>query len=341
MPNSALPSHMRALYLTDAGPVLQAYTPVPKPGRDEALIRVHLAGVCATDLQLLQGYKGGFRGILGHEFVGTVVAAPAHAQWLGRRVVGEINHGCGVCALCQDGLANHCPNRRALGIMNWDGAFADYLTMPVANLHPVPAVLSNHQAIFAEPLAAALRILEQVHVGPSSRVYVLGDGRVGNLVAQALARTGCDLTVIGRHPAKLALLHRLGMATAVADNPADLTGLLAQPAHVVVDVTGNPSGIETALTLVRPTGTVVLKTTVAEKLDHFDLSRLTVREIRILGSRCGPFAPALRLLAAGAIVTAPLIHARFGLDDGVAALEQAGQRGVLKVLIEMDADGAG
>lgn len=341
MPISTVPTHMRALYSTDTGPVVRTDAPVPKPSRDEVLIRVHLAGVCATDLQLLHGYKGGFRGILGHEFVGTVVVAPGHAEWLGRRVVGEINHGCGECALCKDGLATHCPNRRALGITNWDGAFADYLTMPVANLHSVPAALGDEQAVFTEPLAAALRILEQVHIGPDSRIYVLGDGRLGNLVAQVLARTGCDLTVVGRHPEKLALLHRLGIATALADNPADMTGLLARPAHVVVDGTGSPAGIETALSLVRPTGTVVLKTTVAEKLEHFDLSRLTVREVRILGSRCGPFAPALRLLAAGAIVTDPLIHARFGLDDGVAALEYAGQRGVLKVLIEINADGAG
>ncbi len=336
MPNSAVPTHMRALFLTDEGPVVRTDVPISKPSRGEALIRVHLAGVCATDLQLLQGYKGDFRGVLGHEFVGTVVAAPGNETWVGRRVVAEINHGCGECALCQDGLAKHCPNRRALGITNWDGAFADYLTMPVANLHPVPAALGDEQAVFTEPLAAALRILEQVHIGPDSRVYVLGDGRLGNLVAQALARTGCNLTVIGRHPEKLALFHRLGMATAVADNPADLTGLLARPAHVVVDATGTPTGIETAIALTRPTGTVVLKSTVAEKLERFDLSQLAVDEVTILGSRCGPFAPALRLLAAGAIVTDPLIHARFGLNDAVAALEQAGQRGVLKVLIDMD-----
>lgn len=331
-----LPSHMRALVLTDAGPVVRTDVPVPKPGRDEALIQVHLAGVCATDLQLVRGYKGGFRGVLGHEFVGTVAAAPGHEEWLGRRVVGEINAGCGECALCKEGLANHCPTRRALGITTWNGAFADYLSMPVANLYHVPPALPDEQAVFTEPLAAALRILEQVHVGPDSRVYVLGDGRLGNLTAQALARTGCDLTVIGRHPEKLALLQRLGIATAVAANPADMTGLLAQPAHVVVDATGTPGGIETALSLVRPTGTVVLKTTVSEPLERFDLSQLAVDEVCILGSRCGPFAPALRLLAAGAIITAPLIHARFGLDDGVAALEQAGQRGVLKVLIEME-----
>ena len=332
---------MRALHLTDAGPVLGADTPIPKSGRDEALIRVHLAGICATDLQLLRGYKGGYRGVLGHEFVGTVVAAPGHDEWLGRRATGEINTGCGVCALCRGGLAKHCRQRRVLGISNWDGAFADYLTMPVANLHPVPADLSDQRAVFTEPLAAALRILEQVHIGPNSRVYVLGDGRLGNLAAQVLARTGCNLTAIGRHPEKLALLQRLGIPTAVMDNPADLTGLLARPAHVVVDATGSVAGIETALSLVRPTGTVVLKSTVADKLDRFDFSRLVVGEVQILGSRCGPFAPALRLLAAGAIVTDPLIHARFGLDDGVAALEQAGQRGVLKVLIEMGAAEAG
>lgn len=329
-----IPTHMRALHLTDHGPELRTDSPVPKPSRGEVLVRVHLAGVCATDLQLLQGYKDDFRGVLGHEFVGTVVAAPGAEEWLGRRVTGEINWACGACSLCRRGIGKHCANRRVLGMQGWDGAFADYLLAPVTNLHPVPPSLADDRAVFTEPLAAALQVLEQVHLTPDSRVYVLGDGRLGNLVAQAAARTGCDLTVVGRHPQKLINLQRLGINTTVADNDADRIGLQAQPADVVVECTGTPTGVLSACSLVRPAGTIVLKSTVAEPLKQIDLSGAVVSEIQILGSRCGPFAPALRLLDAGAIVTDPLIHARYSLDKAVAALEHAGQRGVLKVLID-------
>ncbi len=333
-----IPKQMRALALTDDGPRLWTRYPVPVPGPGEALVRVRLSGVCSTDLQLLAGYKGGYRGVLGHEFVGEVAAAAGAAEWLGRRVVGEINIGCGYCDLCRRGLGKHCRQRQTLGIIGRDGAFADYLTLPLANLHPVPSNVPDEQAVFTEPLAAALEILEQVHITPDSRVVQIGDGRLGLLVAQVLATTQCDLTVIGRNPEKLAILHDQGVVNTVlvgrgggAQDAFD--ALSARAADVVVDVTGSPAGFVHARRLVRPQGTLVLKSTFAEALPDFDVSSLVVDEITLVGSRCGPFTPALRMLQRRAVAVEPLIHARFSLDDAVEALDYAGRKGVLKVLI--------
>lgn len=324
---------MRALLLTDDGPQLETDYPTPTPGPEEALIRVRLAGVCATDLQLLAGYKQGYQGVLGHEFVGEVVDAPGHEQWVGQRVAGELNIGCGHCDLCHRGLGKHCRQRQTMGIIGRDGAFADFLTLPVANLHPLPDTLSDEQAVFVEPVAAALQLLEQCHIHPKQRVYVLGDGRLGLLVAQVLARTGCDLTGLGRTSAKLAILSSLGIPTARTDHPKVLSALLAHPADLVVEVTGSPDGFALARQLVRPSGVLALKSTFAADLPNFDTSSLVVDEITLVGSRCGPFAPAIRLLAEGAVAVEPLIHARYSLDDGLAALAHAARRGVLKVLV--------
>lgn len=325
---------MRAFILTDHGPELQTNFPMPSPGADEALIRVRLAGICATDLHLIAGYKGGFRGVLGHEFVGEVIAAPTAPAWVGQRVVGEINIGCGQCTLCQRRLGKHCRARQSLGIIGRNGAFADYLTLPLVNLHPVPAGVTDEQAVFVEPLAAALQILEGVHLRPSSHVYVVGDGRLGLLVAQVLALTGCDLTLIGHHVNKLAILHEVGITQAVLASPEVLDDLWTRPADLVVEATGSPGGFEQARRLVRPQGILVLKSTFAGVLPAFDASSLVVDEITIVGSRCGPFAPALQLLATGRVQVEPLIHARFPLDDAVAALQHAASKGVLKVLLQ-------
>ena len=324
---------MRALLLTDDGPRLETNYPTPQPAPNEALIGVRLAGVCATDLQLLAGYKHGYRGVLGHEFVGEVVEAPGYTQWVGQRVAGELNIGCGHCDLCRRGLGKHCRQRQSLGIIRRDGAFADFLTLPIANLHPLPGGLPDAHAVFVEPLAAALQLLEQCHIRPDQRVYVLGDGRLGLLVAQVLARTGCDLIALGRTPAKLAILAERSIATARTDDPERLHELLAHPADLVVEVTGSPDGFGLARRLVRPGGVLALKSTFAADLPAFDISSLVVDEITLLGSRCGPFPPAIRLLAEGGVAVQPLIHACYSLDDGVAALEYAGRRGVLKVLI--------
>jgi threonine dehydrogenase-like Zn-dependent dehydrogenase len=329
---------MRALRLTDRGLIFDPSAPTPQPLPGEGLIRVRLAGVCATDLALLAGYKGGFRGILGHEFVGEVVAAPDAPEWVGRRVVGEINVGCGSCALCARGLAKHCPQRYAVGIKGKDGAFADLLTLPVANLHAVPDEVRDEQAVFAEPLAAALEVLEQVSIGPTSRVVVIGDGRLGLLISQVVALTGCDLTVIGRHAAKLDLLAQWGCGATALDGSAEAGALAATPIDVVIEATGAPQGFAAARALVRPGGVLVLKSTFAGEMSpraqmHVDLNSLVVDEVTVIGSRCGPFAPALRLLASGRVQVEPLIQARYALGDGVAAVRYAGQRGVLKVVI--------
>lgn len=327
------PAVMTALLLTDDGPLVQHDYPCPRPAAGEALIRVRLAGICATDLELLRGYKNGYRGVLGHEFVGEVAAAPNAPEWLGRRVVGEINVGCGVCDLCRRGLGKHCRRRSSLGILGRDGAFADYLTLPIANLHAVPDTLPDAAAVFSEPLAAALQIVEAVHLQPGMRVCQIGDGRMGLLVAQVLAGTGCDLTVVGRHAAKLELVERLsGARTLMAETIDDQVEAFAD---LVVDVTGSPTGFDLARRLVRPGGTLVLKSTFAGGLLNFDISSLVVDEVTVVGSRCGPFAPALRLLAEGRVQTHPLVSAGYSLAEGAAALRRAGETGVLKVLVHV------
>ncbi|MEZ4867777.1 MAG: alcohol dehydrogenase catalytic domain-containing protein [Caldilineaceae bacterium] len=326
---------MRALCLTEQGLELRHDYPTSQPGPQEALVRVRLAGVCATDLQLLAGYKGGYRGVLGHEFVGEVVQAEAAPSLVGARVVGELNIGCGECNLCRRGLGKHCHKRQSLGIIGRDGAFADYLTLPIANLQRVPDALTDEQAVFTEPLAAALQLREQLALEPHNRVIVLGDGRLGLLVAQVLALTGCDLTVVGRNPAKLALLQHLAGAvtTLLADSP-EVAALAHQQADIVVEVTGSPQGFAQARRWVRPGGVLALKSTFADCSPAVDLSALVVDEITLLGSRCGPFAPALRLLAAGLVQVESLLHGCYSLDDAPAALHHAAQKGVLKVLIK-------
>lgn len=329
---------MKALCLTEQGPQIQSSYPDPVPQVGEALVRVRLAGICATDLALIGGYKKGFHGVLGHEFVGDVIAAPDAPEWVGRRVVGEINIGCGICPVCLRGLGKHCPQRETLGIINRNGAMAEMVTLPIANLHEVPASLKDEVAVFAEPLAASLEILQQVHITPSMRVYLIGNGRMGMLIAQVLALTGCDLTVIGRHAETLQLLRDWhGCQTFLIG--ADLIGaedeamLTARQADVVVEATGSSGGFDLARRLVRPMGTLVLKSTYANSKIPVDLSQLVVNEITVVGSRCGPFEPALQLLNQGRVHVLPLIHAWYSLDDGLTAFEHAGRRGVLKVLI--------
>ena len=301
--------------------------PAPLPG--EALVRVLRAGICNTDLELTRGYYP-FTGVLGHEFVGVVEQGPH--ELLGERVVGEINAVCGQCAHCRHGRRTHCANRTVLGIVQRDGAFAQYLTLPTENLHVVPAVLSTDAATFAEPLAAALQIQEQLPIGLGDRVLLVGAGKLGQLIAQTLALTGCDLYVVGRNRAKLELLDQSRIATgAAADVPAG-------EFDIAVDCTGNADGFAIARAALRPRGTLLLKSTYADRL-NVDASALVVDEITLLGSRCGPFAPALRLLSEGRVQVEPLIHARYGLVDGLAAFERAQQRGILKVLLTMESAG--
>jgi threonine dehydrogenase-like Zn-dependent dehydrogenase len=262
--------------------------------------------------------------VLGHEFVGIVEAGCE--ELLNRRVVGEINAYCGTCEYCQQGSSNHCDRRTVLGIVNRHGAFAEYLTLPIVNLHPLPDRVSTNAATFTEPLAAALEIQEQVNITPNQRVLVVGDGKLGQLVAQTLALTGCDLFVIGRHEDKLAHLKSRQIQTGLA---ADL-----QPRsyHIAVDCTGNPAGFELARTALRPRGTLVMKSTYAGKL-AIDASALVVDEITVIGSRCGPFKQAIDLLATDRVDVTPLITAEYPLSEGLRAFDRAQQKGVLKVLL--------
>lgn len=299
--------------------------PVPQPG--EALIRVSLAGICATDLEIIRGYAG-FEGVLGHEFVGVVaqVADAQHADWVGQRVVGSINIGCGACAVCATSGPEHCPARRTLGIHGKDGAFAEYLTLPVANLLRVPAAVRDEAAVFTEPLAAALRIREQIAIRPSAETAVVGPGRLGLLIGQVLALSGTRVTMLGRRAASQALPASLGLQTGLVDAASD------DSFDLVVEATGDDAGLVHALRLVRPLGTLVLKSTFQGQA-NVDLTKLVVGEITVVGSRCGPFAPALRLLERGAIVTQDLIEAEYPLHDGQGALRDAAKAGRRKVLI--------
>jgi threonine dehydrogenase-like Zn-dependent dehydrogenase len=321
---------MRCLWLEDGALRLRDDVARPEPPPGEALVRVSLVGVCNTDLELLRGYYP-YRGVPGHEFVGCVEAAPGAEQWVGRRVVGEINAWCGACATCRAGRRTHCERRTVLGIVARDGAMAEWLTLPVRNLLAVPDGVPDEVAVFTEPLAAALEIMEQVPIGPGLRALVVGDGKLGQLVARVLALTGCDLRVIGRHPRKLALLAELEIRTAPSGEAADL--LAEGKADLAVECTGNPEGFALARAALRPRGTLVLKSTY-HGAATIDLSSIVVDEITVLGSRCGPFGPALRLLAEGAIDPRPLIDARFPIGSGTAAFAEAARPGVLKVLID-------
>jgi alcohol dehydrogenase len=314
---------MRALYF-DQTLHYQATRPEPTLPQGEALIRTRLAGICNTDLEIVRGYMG-FRGVLGHEFVGEVVQANGVTDLIGQRVVGEINAYCGECVTCRRGDPTQCPHRTTLGIVQRDGTMADYFTLPLKLLYPVPDSVPDEWAVFTEPLAAACQILEQVHIRPTDRVVVLGDGKLGLLIAQVLQLTGCQLTVIGRHANKLAILAARGIRTQLADE-------VTLEADIVVEATGSPSGFALARKILRPRGTLVLKSTYHGDI-NLNLSMVVVDEIKLIGSRCGPFAPALRLLEQRLVDVTPLIHDTFSLNDGLAAFEQATAPGVLKVLL--------
>jgi threonine dehydrogenase-like Zn-dependent dehydrogenase len=317
---------MHALWLEDRTLRLRDDVDRPAPPAGEALVRVRMTGVCNTDLELVRGYYP-YTGVPGHEFVGVVEEAPGAPEWTGRRVVGEINAVCGACATCQAGRPTHCERRTVLGIVDRNGTFATHLALPVSNLHEVPTAVPDEVAVFTEPTAAALEIQEQVSVGPGDRVTVIGAGKLGHLVARTLATSGCDLLVIGRSPRTLDLLSAHGLRTGTVD------ALVERRADVVVECTGNPDGFELARRAVRPRGTIVLKSTYHGRLS-LDVAPLVVDEIALVGSRCGPFAPALDLLTRGAVDPRPLIDARYPLSEAVAAFEHAARPGTLKILVD-------
>ena len=330
---------MRALVYRETGLVLDRNYLMPNPVAGEALIRVLLIGICNTDLEIVRGYMG-FQGVLGHEFVGVVeevhgdVAQEQYGYLIGQRIVGEINAACHRpdCYYCQQNMPTHCPNRTTLGIVNRDGAFAEYLTLPLENLHLVPDTVSDEEAVFVEPLAANFEILEQVHIKPTDSVVVLGDGKMGQLAAQVLALSGCEVMMVGKHEEKLALAEKRGVHTYVLDDAERFTLEDGRRVDLVVECTGSAQGLDLALRLVRPRGTVILKSTVADK-SSLHLAPIVIDEIRVQGSRCGPFPPAIRALSQRKVDVLPLISARHSLDEGLDAFEHAGEKGVLKVLI--------
>ncbi|MEA2749142.1 MAG: hypothetical protein QOI41_3285 [Myxococcales bacterium] len=304
--------------------------PPPARAAGEALVRVRVSGVCDTDLQLARGYMA-FAGVPGHEFVGEVIAADDEA-WHGKRVVADINAGCGLCADCLHGGGHHCATRTVLGIAGRSGAFAELLTVPERCLVGVPDGLNDDRAVFAEPLAAALHVVDEFELQGArkpSRAIVLGDGKLGQLIVRALASQGIETTLVGRHAHKLALAAAAGVDTFLeADLPASRRG-----APLVVEATGSEAGLTQALALVAPRGTVVLKTTVAAKL-NVDLAPLVIHEVRLVGSRCGDMSRAVEVLASGAVDPRPLVEARYPLARADEALAHAGRRGALKVLID-------
>jgi len=296
----------------------------PAPVEGESLIRVRLAGICNTDLEITRGYMG-FRGVLGHEFVG-VVEHSEDTSLIGKRVVGELNCYCAACPTCLSGCPSHCPHRTTLGIWGRDGCLSDFCTLPTRNLHPVPDAVSDQQAVFAEPLAAALEILDQIHLRPTQSVVVLGDGKLGLLVAQVLRLIGCDLLAVGRHSDKLAILERQGISTRLV---AAAHGIRAD---VVVDCTGQAEGFALARAMVKPRGTLVLKSTFQGQ-NEVNLTSLVVDEVHLVGSRCGPFAPALNLLSKKLVDVDSLVSAVYPLADALAAFGQARSKGTIKVLV--------
>ena len=314
---------MRALWLEDNKISLRD---MPQPNKaNEALIKIRKAGICSTDLELVKGYYP-YKGILGHEFVGEVIETQ-DVTWIGQRVVGEINAVCNKCEQCLNGRSTHCENRTVLGIVNRDGTFAEYTTLPIANLHCVPDSVPDEMAVFTEPLAAALEIQQQVQINPTDRVLLVGAGRLGQLIAQTLALTGCDLRVVARHKHQQELLKKRGIKNISEED------IKPWRWDVVVEATGSPSGFSLARQAIRPRGTLILKSTYKGEI-NVNFSSIVVDEINIIGSRCGPFEPALRLMESKQVDPIDLIMNEFELSDALKALERAAETGVLKVLVQ-------
>ena len=319
---------MKALTLAKGGGLSVGRGRPEPPLKDGlALIRPVLAGICATDLEISKGYMG-FEGVPGHEFVGVVVKAPWAPELEGKRVVGEINIPCGKCPSCLEGIGNHCPSRSVLGILGWDGVFADRFCLPIANLHLVPDSVGNEAAVFTEPLAAAYQILEQVEFNPGMKTALLGPGRLGQLIARAFSAEGAPLAVIGRNKAKLDLLDGLPGVSPVLEKDA---GAMA-PFDVVIEATGSPKGMARAMELVKPRGVIVLKTTVSRPA-ALDINTLVINEVSVIGSRCGPFPKAMEALEDGKVDPTPLVSRVTPLDEAKEAFSFAASRKAMKVLL--------
>ncbi|MBC8279033.1 MAG: alcohol dehydrogenase catalytic domain-containing protein [FCB group bacterium] len=316
---------MKALYYNGEIAVIDTKKPVLIAG--EAVIRVSMAGLCATDREIFAGYMN-FRGIPGHEFAG-VVEECADGAWIGKRVTGEINAGCGDCDYCRRGLERHCPKRTTIGIAGRDGAFAEYLSLPVGNLVELPDCISDEEAVFIEPLAAVLEITEQIRIEPDWRILIVGDGKLAALTAMVLRLHGLDLTVSGIDEAKLDFFRGLGLETVTGVIPADSFDL-------VIEASGSPNGWESAVSSVKPRGTIVLKSTYHDKLD-FNPAPIVIKEITLIGSRCGRFKPAVRLIERGLVEVKPLISKVFSFEDIQEAINYSRSSECLKVLIRFPA----
>lgn len=316
---------MRALVYQPKGLQLDKHYPQPVVKQGQALLRIRKAGICNTDMELVRGYMG-FSGVLGHEFVAEVV--DGDAAWRGKRVVGEINVADGECDMCRLGIPSQCRHRTTVGIDRHQGAFADLMALSVHNLYEVPDHVSDTQAVFVEPLAAALQILEAIHIQPRQRVVVVGAGKLGLLSAQVLRLTGAEVSVGVRRQKPAQLLAKWGIpAHSVAD-------IAPKSCDVVVDCTGNAEGFASALELVKPRGAIVLKSTYAQ-VPQADLTRVVIDEIRVIGSRCGPFGAALRLLASGLVDVDSMVDAHYRFDDALVAFDKAFEAGALKIMLDM------
>lgn len=319
---------MRAVVF-DNGLKLDKNYAKPSPRKGEALIKVNTIGICNTDYEITKGYMG-YKGVLGHEFTGVVEEINADDKsLLNKRVVGEINCGCGECEWCNQGLERHCPNRSTLGIWQREGCFAEYVCLPVKNLLEIPENVSDEEAVFTEPLAAALEILEQIHIPPYKKIAVLGDGKLGLMIALALNAAGLDLILIGKHENKLEIAKKQGVKTKLLSDVE-----IKKEYDFVVEATGSISGFETSLALTKPRGTLILKSTIAASKE-FNFAPVVVDEITIVGSRCGQFAPALRLLESGRIDVKPLISDIFEFDESIAAFERNKEKSSIKVIVKV------
>lgn len=302
--------------------------PLPDPTPNETVIRVSKAGICNTDLEITRGYMKGFNGILGHEFIGTIADTSLSAS-ANNRVTAEINCGCGHCSLCKIGDERHCAARTVFGIAGRDGAFAEYISVPTRNIHQIPDPISDDNALFIEPLAAALEILEQIQITSDQRVLIIGDGKLAQLIAHVIVSTGCELYVVGKHPEKLDYLCNLPLSTLLTKE-LDCAGMF----DIVAEASGSPDGFTAAVSKVRPRGTIILKSTYAQPLT-WNPAALVINEITLIGSRCGRFEPAIKFLTEKKPDFSYLIEQHYPINDAIQAFDHAGKKGASKIIIDM------
>ncbi|MBU1627809.1 alcohol dehydrogenase catalytic domain-containing protein [bacterium] len=316
---------MRALIFNGEKLEFKTDYPKPKPNDDEVLIKVYKAGICNTDIEIKKGYMG-FTGVLGHEFMG-VVEQSCNKVIIEKRVVSEINCSCGVCHYCISGLSNHCPTRSVIGIFNKDGAFADYICVPEKNIHFLPDSITEEQAVFVELLAACFNVSQRVHIKPEDDVVILGDGKLGTLMARVIRLLCCNLTLVGLSPQKLERSSRLGIKTTlVKDFKAKVS--------IVIECTGTPDGLTLAKNLIKPKGKIIQKSTFASSY-NINISSYVVDEIELIGSRCGPFAPAIRAIQSGLVGVDDLIDSTYSFDDALNAFKRAEDKDAMKVIMTM------